>query len=330
MKLITSAVSLFAIISGLLIFEGVTAAQLRPTYTLKVKVQPLEMSRCHGTEELWTKAVEAIFPKRDLFIPKGVHEIKVGEMVKGGMLIEVEAENAESMWMLMGGQSMDMMKDGMTHHLMVKLMVDPALEAQRIRVSRHTESISNAQVTATVKDANGKVVVAPTQFHPLHSDSGFHYGNNLAFPRAGNFTVSLDIQPPSFTRSSKQKERWTAPITQEFSYRWDGNRVEDEVEIGEVVATDGMKIELETEHPESMLMRMGGQWMKMKPTAKDTHHMEVKLEDTTITGDLHVKLHSAKVELIVVNDVTGEEHIFNLHEMYGGSGYHYAANATLQ
>lgn len=330
MKFITSAFSLFAVAFGLLIFEGVAAAQVRPTYTLKVKVQPLEVARCHSTDELWTKAVEAVFPSRDLFIPKGVHEIKVGEVVKEGMIIEVEAENAESMWMLMGDRSMDMMQEGMTHHLMVKLMVDPALAAQQIRVSRHTESISSAQVTATVKDVNGKVVVAPTQFYPMLSDSGFHYGRNLALPRAGDFTVSLDIQPPSFTRSNKQKERWITPITQEFSYRWDGNGIEDEVEIGEVVATDGMKIELETEHPETMLVRMGGQWMKMKPTATDTHHMEVKLEDTTITGDLHEKLHSAKVQLIVVNDVTGKEHTFNLHEMYGGSGYHYATNATLQ
>lgn len=321
----------FVLMAMLLVSLGAVAtAQERPTYTVKVNVQPLEVVRSDGTEDLWMKEVEVEFPKKDLFIAKDVHDIELGEVAQGGMLIEVEAEHAESMWMLMGGNWMDMLKEGQTHHFAVKLMVDPALESQEVRVHRGTEKVSTAKVTVTVKDSTGAVVVTPRELHPMHSKGGFHYGGNLGLPQAGDYMVSLAIQPPAFTRSNKQKDRWLSPITQEFSYQWDGNELEDEIEIGEVEVADNLKIELEAEHPEEMLMLMGGNWMEMKPASTDTHHFEVKLEDTTITGDLHVKLHGAKVRLTVINDQTGEQQDFGLHEMYGGSGYHYATNATLK
>ncbi len=108
----------------------------------------------------------------------------------------------------------------------------------------------------------------------------------------------------------------------------------EEIKIGEAVGPDEMKIELEAEHSESMWMFMGGKWMNMKPKPEDTHHFEVKLEDTTITGsdeaDFPVKLFGAKVKLILINDRTNEQREFELHEMYGGSGYHYATNASLK
>ena len=77
MKLITTLFALFAIVFGLLIFEGVTAAQAPPGYTLEAKVQPQEVTRCPDTDRLWRRADRPFFQTGITSSPKGLMRLRL-------------------------------------------------------------------------------------------------------------------------------------------------------------------------------------------------------------------------------------------------------------
>ncbi len=225
----------------------------------------------------------------------------IGETEVDGMKVELEVEHAETMWMIMdNGMLMEMapMPDD-THHFEAKL------EDISIVLEKKTPKIAYSTVTATaVNDATGETI--SKTLNPMYGGSGFHYGGNFALA-PGSYTVTLDIESPIFMRSNSTKDSWLNPIQVQFPFEATAEELEEEVEIGET-EVDGMKVELEVEHAETMWMIMdNGMMMEMAPMPEDTHHFEAKLEDISVVLEKKTpKIPYSTVTATAVNDATGD------------------------
>ena len=228
------------------------------TYTVKTHVKPPSFARSNSTRDVWSKDTVVEFKGVTMHVPKDVHDVHIGKKTAGNMVIDVEAEHAESMWMMDHGKAMDHMGKEHTHHLVVKVFVDPALASKGIRVERTSEKVPMTQVSLTLRDSKGKMVGKPLDLHTMHSKGGFHYGGNFGLPGPGKYTAVIKASPPDFVRSTKQKDKWLKPIEQTFDYTWDGTPMGEEIEIGAVKGPHNTKIEFEAEHPELMWMAGGG------------------------------------------------------------------------
>jgi uncharacterized protein involved in high-affinity Fe2+ transport len=78
-----------------------------------------------------------------------------------------------------------------------------------------------AGVWATMR-RNGKVVYDERQWPMLSRFIGPHYGNNVALPGPGRYTLSLLVSPPVSARHLEYKNVWTKPHRVTASFHWKG------------------------------------------------------------------------------------------------------------
>lgn len=149
--------------------------------------------------------------------------ILVGRSQSAGMVIQFEIEAATAMLMAMG-PPLKLMEHapapGEVYHLEVK-PIDP----------RSKTRISSAVVAfeATNRD-NGKSVKG--ELHSMWGGSGLHYALNSALAGDGAYDFVITVQPPTFSRSVKDKDLFTSPATARFHFKLKGGSL---VEVSEPI-----------------------------------------------------------------------------------------------
>ena len=84
------------------------------------------------------------------------------------------------------------------------------------------ERIPYASVDATIADPKGKVVYTARQWPMLSRSMGLHYGNNVALPGPGRYSLTLLIGPPAVGRHPEYQKVWLVPHKVRLSFRWKG------------------------------------------------------------------------------------------------------------
>jgi Fe2+ transport protein len=79
--------------------------------------------------------------------------------------------------------------------------------------------IPYSSVWATIRKG-GKIVYDDRQWPMISRYMGVHYGNNVALPGAGNYTLSLLISPPQSARHMEYAHVWLKPHRVEFAFHW--------------------------------------------------------------------------------------------------------------
>ena len=139
--------------------------------------------------------------------------ILVGRSEAAGIIIQLEIEPATTMIMPMGAPPKlieHAPAAGEVYHLEVK-PIDP----------RSKTRISYAVVTfeAANRD-NGKILKG--ELHPMWGSSGLHYALNSTLAGDGAYDVVITVQPPSFSRSVKDKDLFARPASTRFHFRLTG------------------------------------------------------------------------------------------------------------
>ena len=129
------------------------------------------------------------------------HGVLIGRASAGGMLIQMELERANAMWMLKGEPAkwMEMgVAPGQLYHVEVK-PIDP----------KSNTRIPYAEVMfmAINKDTGEKV-----------KGSGLHYAFNSGLAGDGTYEAKVTVGVPTFARAVDDK-RWMEPVTGNFHFK---------------------------------------------------------------------------------------------------------------
>ncbi len=137
------------------------------------------------------------------------HGVLIGRASVGGMLIQMELEHANAMWMLKGEPAKWMkmgIAPGQLYHVEVK-PIDP----------KSNTRIPYAKVTfmAVNTDTGEKV---EGMLHPMWGGSGLHYAFNSGLAGDGTYEAKVTVGVPTFARAVDDK-RWMEPVTGNFHFK---------------------------------------------------------------------------------------------------------------
>jgi Fe2+ transport protein len=141
--------------------------------------------------------------------PKAMPIVSLGQVVWQGMRIQARAM-APSKFLVLTGTRARMVtptaKDSM--HLMVTLSdADTGVP------------IPYASVWATITKA-GRVVYDDRQWPMLSRYMGTHYGNNVALPGPGTYSLTLLVGPPQSARHMEYAHVWLKPHRVDMTFHW--------------------------------------------------------------------------------------------------------------
>jgi uncharacterized protein involved in high-affinity Fe2+ transport len=81
-------------------------------------------------------------------------------------------------------------------------------------------AIPYGSVWATVRKA-GKIVFDERLWPMISRSMGTHFGNNVALPGSGSYTLSLLIGPPQAARHIEYSKVWLKPHRVSMTFHWD-------------------------------------------------------------------------------------------------------------
>ena len=142
--------------------------------------------------------------------------VLIGRVATSGMILQLELEGSESMWMQMGNPPVwDAHSPGADerYHVEFKL-TDPKTKTR----------IPYAGITfaATNKD-NGKTMTL--LLPPMWGSSGLHYSANSALLGDGTYSATTTVDTPTFQRELKDKGLWSKPVSAKFHFRLQGGKL---------------------------------------------------------------------------------------------------------
>jgi hypothetical protein len=86
---------------------------------------------------------------------------------------------------------------------------------------QHTgTAIPYASVWATIRTASGKVIYDERQWPMIARYMGPHYGNDVALPGAGRYSLTLLISPPVAAREMEYAHVWLTPHRVTLTFNW--------------------------------------------------------------------------------------------------------------
>ena len=86
---------------------------------------------------------------------------------------------------------------------------------------QHTgQPIPYASVWATIRTASGKIVYDERQWPMIARYMGPHYGNDVALPGAGRYSLTLLVSPPVGARQMEYANVWLAPHRVTLTFNW--------------------------------------------------------------------------------------------------------------
>ena len=139
--------------------------------------------------------------------------VLIGRTIADNMIVTLEIEGAERMWMQMGKPpkwTEQRVGKGELFHVEVK-PVDPGSKTR----------ISYADVKFSAVNRDNKKKVSGT-LHPSWGGSGLHYANNSPLAGDGTYEVTVTVGVPTFGRTEKNKDLWTKPVTTKFHFKLAG------------------------------------------------------------------------------------------------------------
>ena len=135
--------------------------------------------------------------------------VLIGRNVTDNMIIQLEIEGSEAMWMKMGakgtwGEHHPTAKE--KYHVELKL-TDPK---SKTRIP-YVKPVFKAKNMNTGKEMS---LVLP----PMWGGSGLHYSQNSALLGDGYYQATVTVNVPTFHRELKDKSLWAKPISSKFNF----------------------------------------------------------------------------------------------------------------
>lgn len=136
--------------------------------------------------------------------------VLIGRAETGGMILQLEIEGSESMWMQMGNPpawGAHAPAADERYHVEFKL-TDPKSKTR----------IPYAAITfaATNKDTGKTMTLA---LPPMWGSSGLHYSANSALLGDGVYSATTTVDVPTFQRELSDKALWSKPVSAKFHFR---------------------------------------------------------------------------------------------------------------
>jgi hypothetical protein len=149
--------------------------------------------------------------------------VLVGRITTGNMIIQLEIEGSEPMWMQMGnppvwGEHIPGADE--RYHVELKL-TDPKTKTRIAYV--------NPVFSATNKDT-GKTMRLPLA--PMWGSSGLHYSANSALLGSGPYAATVTVDVPTFERELKDKALWAQPVDAKFHFKLKDGKLTEISEAG--------------------------------------------------------------------------------------------------
>jgi Fe2+ transport protein len=136
--------------------------------------------------------------------------VLIGRTSSDGMVLQLEIEGTEPMWMQMGSPpvwSEHQPAAAERYHVEAKV-TDPETKTR----------IPYAAVTFTATHTEtGKSTTLPLL--PMWGSSGLHYSENTALLGDGAYAVLLTVDVPTFQRELKDKDLWPKPVAAKFHFK---------------------------------------------------------------------------------------------------------------
>lgn len=147
--------------------------------------------------------------------------VLIGRSTVDNMLVTLEIEGTEAMWMPMGNplkwHALPAAKADMFH-----VEVKPIDPVSKTRISYAEVKISALNLD-TKKKWSGKL-------HPSWGGSGLHYGYNSPLAGDGNYEATVTVGVPSFGRTDENKDMWTKPVVAKFHFKLAGTKITEVTE----------------------------------------------------------------------------------------------------
>jgi uncharacterized protein involved in high-affinity Fe2+ transport len=143
------------------------------------------------------------------------HGVLVGRASAGGMLIQMELERANGMWMLMG-EPAKWMEMGVAPSQLYHVEVKPIDPKSKTRIP-----YADVTFMAINKDTGEKV---KGMLHPMWGGSGLHYAFNSGLAGDGTYEATVTVGVPTFARGLDDK-RWMKPATGKFHFKLAGGKL---------------------------------------------------------------------------------------------------------
>ena len=146
---------------------------------------------------------------------KAEHGVLVGRASAGGMLIQMELERANGMWMLKG-EPAKWMEMGVAPRQLYHVEVKPIDPKSKTRIP-----YADVTFMAINKDTGEKV---EGMLHPMWGGSGLHYALNSRLAGDGTYEATVTVGVPTFARGLIDK-RWMEPATGKFHFKLAGGKL---------------------------------------------------------------------------------------------------------
>jgi uncharacterized protein involved in high-affinity Fe2+ transport len=137
------------------------------------------------------------------------HGVLIGRASAGGMLIQMELERANGMWMLKS-EPAKWMEMGVAPSQLYHVEVKPIDPKSKTRIP-----YADVTFMAINKDTGEKV---KGMLHPMWGGSGLHYAFNSGLAGDGTYQVTVTVGVPTFARGMDDK-RWMEPATGIFHFK---------------------------------------------------------------------------------------------------------------
>lgn len=136
--------------------------------------------------------------------------VLIGRVATSGMVLQLELEGAEAMWMPMGSPPVwGAHSPGADERYHVELKLDDTKTKTRIPYANVTFEATNATTGKT----------ATLTLPPMWGSSGLHYSANSALLGDGAYDVTVKVDVPTFQRELKDKDLWSKPVYANFHFK---------------------------------------------------------------------------------------------------------------
>jgi Fe2+ transport protein len=178
---------------------------------------------------LWSPGLamaQSAVPKIKKLAPPGdpmKKAILIGRVTTERLILQLELEGAEAMWMQMGNPptwGVHTPSKDERYHVEFKL-TDP-LSKTRVPYAGIVFKATNIET--------GKSMELPLD--PMWGASGLHYSGNSALLGDGAYASTVTVAVPTFQREVKDKDLWSKPVTAKFHFRLKDGKLTEVSEVG--------------------------------------------------------------------------------------------------
>ena len=152
-------------------------------------------------------------PKVKLLAPAAdplKNAVLIGRVTTGNMIVQLELEGSEPMWMQMGNPpTWGEHKPAADERFHVELKLTDPKSKTRI-------PYAGAAFAATNQDTGKSMTL---KLPPMWGSSGLHYSANSALLGDGAYAATVTVDVPTFEREFEDKDLWAKPVSAKFHFK---------------------------------------------------------------------------------------------------------------